>query len=195
MKSAQTTVSSVRITMTSPMGFTMTGVAVTKPRRAHMVMTGPFSIELYLDGDLMYQKIGTTAWKKQELPPKSALMDFAQTMLDGTRMAVGDDVVDNGVSYGTIAFDFDPAKMLPGAPQMPSMNMTCEYDKHSYLMHLCKNDLFVQTFDHYNDPANVIDIPAEALAAVDAGPIAIPGIASPAPVPSATSATPVPESK
>ncbi len=61
------------------------------------------------------------------------------------------DVTVDGVTYG--AFDTAP-------PAGTSAGLTCTYDKKSYRLVRCANADWTQSFDDYDDPKNVVDVPA-----------------------------------
>jgi hypothetical protein len=179
-------VTSMRIVTSSPLGFSNTMTIVTHPRRAHMVMTvGPITIEIYLVDNIIYQRLGSGDWQKRTLPADAALLDLMKTFVDLSQMTVGPDETDGGTVYGTLQLDVNPAQ-LPGMLQTmatPNIKLVCTYDKSTYRMHQCKNDLATETFEGYNDPENVIVLPAALDDAVDAGPFVMPGTSVPSPLP------------
>jgi len=97
---------------------------------------------------------------------------MVRALTDAVHMTVGPDVTEDGVTYGELLVVTD-AGMLPGTTT-PSMNLTCRYEKKTFLMHDCKTDIFTERFTGYDDPANVIVLPADAAAAVDGGPVPLP---------------------
>ena len=185
MKTASAALHSFRIEVAvSMMGMSISTVTtiVREPARLHMVTTGPMSMEMYVVDGFLYTHLGSTAWQKREMPPHGAQLDMVRALTDAVHMTVGPDVTEDGVTYGELLVVTD-AGMLPGTTT-PSMNQTCRYEKKTFLMHDCKTDIFTERFTGYDDPANVIVLPADAAAAVDGGPVPLP-----LPLPSAPPAT------
>jgi hypothetical protein len=115
-----------------------------------------------------------------QLPDMKSLEAFGKTLSDKMHVTIAPDVTDGGVTYGAITTQIDTA-MIPGAPAVGPQTLTCTYDKQTYLMHSCTNGVFTETMSGYNDPANVVTVPADALNA----PLT-PAPTLPAPAPSAS---------
>ena len=187
MKAAQAGVQSFRMQLTSPAGMSGIGTFVTSPKRMHMeIATGPVTIEMYVSDGYSYQNIAKSGWKKQALPPDAALVDIARAFDGKTAFIAAPDVVDAGITYGSVTMQLANAP-IAGVPPSPPLTITCSYDKKTMLMHVCTSPFATETFLGYNDPANAITLPPELATAVDVGPV-VP-VASPSP---AAVAAPVP---
>jgi len=201
MKAAQAGVQSFRMQLTSPAGMSGIGTFVTSPKRMHMeIATGPITIEMYVSDGYSYQNIAKSGWKKQALPPDAALVDVARAFDGNTAFIAAPDVVDAGITYGSITMQLANAP-IAGVPASPPLTITCSYDKKTMLMHVCTSPFATETFLGYNDPANVISLPPELATAVDVGPVfpvaspppaaaPVPVIATPPPAAPAPAATP-----
>jgi hypothetical protein len=145
-----------------------------EPMRMHMVMNGPMTMENYVTDGFVYMRMGNTGWKKLTLPPAAASLDMVREWTASAHVVAGSDVVEDGVTYGTLDFQSDRA-MLPGAAaSLTGLKMTCTYDKKTFLMHDCKSARFTELVVGYNDPANEIALPADLSTAVDMGVIPLP---------------------
>jgi hypothetical protein len=182
MKTASAGIHSFRIELTSSLGMNSVITIIREPIAVHMQTTGMLAIETYVTDGTMYMRIGTAPWRKQTMPSTAASLDMVRTMTNSSRMTVGPDIVEDGVGYGSLIVQTD-AGAIPGLP-IPDLKLTCTYDKVKFLMHDCKAELFntpfTETFVGYDDPANVVVLPADAANAVEGPPVVFPE-ASPAP--------------
>ncbi len=71
------------------------------------------------------------------------------------------DRVEDGQQVGVVQIDPNVAAAGPVAREM-SQNLVCSYDKVSYRLKSCANQYMTMTYVKYNDPANVVVLPAEA---------------------------------
>lgn len=84
----------------------------------------------------------------------------AQTFLNMVKITPLPDRVENGVTVGAYQMDMHPPTVTPSM-EMP-VTFTCTYDKATYLPRSCRNDVVTETFEGWNDPANVVDVPVVA---------------------------------
>jgi hypothetical protein len=184
LKTATAAVHSFRIDVSvTAMGMNMSTsmTIIREPVRMHMLTKGPFLMEMFVSDGFLYMHIGTAAWTKQQLPAASTSLDMMRAITSAVHTTVGPDVTEDGVTYGSLDVQAD-AGAVPGVP-LPAMTLSCRYDKQTYLMHDCKTDLFTENFSGYNDPANVVVLPADAAGAVAGPPLALP---APSPAPTAS---------
>ena len=171
-------VSSMRIVMTLPGG---TASAVVRPAgtdhrtfSVHMQMRGPtMAMELYVVDGYMYQSINGSRWERRPLPDPMSAVHLGPAFGDPGNVTPLPDRVEDGVSYG--AFSESPPAALSSSGLM---TFTCTYDKSSGRLHACDSPLGTMTYGGYNDPANVVELPAAAKDAIDlpAIPLVPPGM-------------------
>lgn len=169
---AQEQVHSMTMQFSAPsIGMTGVGTFVRTPAIAvHMTMAeGATKMEMYLVGQTIYQRVGTTPWLRIEWPDVKALQSVGKTINAAMHVTLGADVVDNGVTYGSITMQSD-TPLIPGAPAVGPQTQTCTYDKRTFLMHGCSNGVFTETMTGYNDPASTVTLPPDARAAPAASP-------------------------
>jgi hypothetical protein len=70
--------------------------------------------------------------------------------------AIRADVRADGLTYG--AFETT-------VPLGAAVTLTCMYDKKSFRLARCANDEVTQTYNHYDDPGNVVEMPPNAVEA------------------------------
>lgn len=180
---AQAGISSMTLQISAPgMGMTGVGTIIRKPSPAmHMAMaTGATKVDLFMVGQTLYEHLGGGPWLRMQMPDTSTMESFAKSITDKMHVTLGPDVIENGVTYGVMTTQTDTAS-IPGAPAVGPATMTCKYDKATFLMHSCTNGVITQTMSGYNDPANVVTLPPEALNAQSA-----PTPALPVPAPAAS---------
>lgn len=159
MQTASATVTSFKMLLTGPMGFTSTATFIRAPLRVHAQgSAGSMSFDSYVADGVAYGRAGDRAWHKHRIPAEAGSTDILRTMTNGAKLQPGADVVDGGTTYGTFRANLDLSS-LPSAPPLPPIGVTCEYDKKTFLTHSCKNSFVTLTFLAYNDPANAIALP------------------------------------
>jgi hypothetical protein len=125
------------------------------------IASGPVVMEMYIADGYLYHRVGSSAWQKQPMPSAAALpADSIKTLVEGTRIMVGADVSEGGVTYGSYQVSIATAS-IPGAPAAGPRELSCTYDKSTFLTHECKNSFITETFLDYNDPNNAVTLPAE----------------------------------
>lgn len=177
-------VTSVRMVMTTPAGpGTMTVVFPTagQPRglRAKIAMTGPqIAMSMYIVDGYMYQSINGSRWEKRPLPNVADAVHLGPAFDTGGTLTPLPDRVEDGTTYG--AFSESPPAAFGASP---ALTFTCTYDKTTGRVHQCSSQLLSMTYTGYNDPANVVDLPASTADAIElpAIPLQPPG-AAPQPV-------------
>ena len=175
MTAAALGVKSFRLQLSSPMGMTSVATVTMKPIRMHMqVASGPIVMEMYLADGYLYQRIGNGGWQKQPLPSTAALpVDSIKALTQGTSMTAGPDVTEGGVTYGSYDVSVATAS-IPGAPAAGPISLSCTYDKSTFLTHECKSRFVTETFLDYNDPGNVVTLPADLSTATELPKMSIP---------------------
>jgi hypothetical protein len=132
---------------------------------------GGLSIESYLVNGTQYVH-GADGWQKMkmdaQLPQQSA--NLAEG-LKPSNVTLLPDRQENGTEVGAFAVDtplpqspnFEPPRADLAAS--PPQHVECTYDKSTYRLSVCSNDVMTMTYTHYNDPANTVVLPPEAKAA------------------------------
>jgi hypothetical protein len=156
-------VQSFRVQLTSPAGVAGTFTIVMLPaRRTKAVMAmGSMLNELVAADGRMYTRTNGGDWRVADLPPGGVVTDAAiRSMTDSTQFRILADRVENGTTVGV--FEVTPASP-PGMPvSANSTPVSCTYDKTTYLPRTCTYQMLTQTFEGWNDPANVVDVPVVA---------------------------------
>ena len=183
MTAAMQPIVSMRLTVQSPYGATGQMIVILRPAtQMKMVMAvGPMNLEQYISGGFAYTRING-AWQKRALPSTTQALAFAHMITSDSTVTLVPDKTEDGIAFGALSFTMTTPFAFPGAP--PTMALACTYDKKTFLMHRCANEMATITYAGFNDPANVVVLPDDAKNAPEGAPIALP--ASPA------AATPVP---
>jgi hypothetical protein len=170
--SAMSKVQSFRVQMSSPNGMagTITFVMLPARRTKGVVAIGSMMNEMVAADGRMYMRMNGGDWTVADLPASGGLMSDARmkSMTDPTRFHMLPDRVENGTTVGAYEMTI-PA--LPGAPAgMVLPPFSCTYDKTTYLPRTCTVQTMTQTFEGWNDTANVVDVPVIAAPAPTASP-------------------------
>jgi hypothetical protein len=96
-------------------------------------------------------KNGTPFEKAPVLPDESARLKSIGRVKVG---AIRPDITTGGVTYG--AFETT-------VPLGAAVTLTCMYDKKSFRLARCVNNEVTQTYNHYDDPINVVEMPKNAI--------------------------------
>jgi hypothetical protein len=164
-------------------------VTYVRPARLKTEMTmGTMSVQSYIVDGTAYVHT-PMGWQKTTLDDaKSAVasMNLAD-LLKSTKVTYLPDRREDGLLVGVMqvavpsplfgrpapaASNAGPAAPTPAAtPQVT----TCSFDRTTYRMRNCSNDFMTMTYSNYNDPANIVDLPAEAKSA---SPLALPSPAA-----------------
>jgi hypothetical protein len=160
---------SFRVQLSAPngMGGTITVVVPAKRTKAVVAM-GPMMTEMVSADGHMYARMNGADWRVVDSTGSSFADVALKSLVDPSRFRILPDRVENGTTVG--AYELIPA-LPPGAPastQLPPA--TCTYDKTTYLPRTCTIQTMTQTFEGWNDPANVVDVPVVASPAPAASP-------------------------
>jgi hypothetical protein len=182
-----------QMTVDGPSGKMPMSMSMTIVRPDHFktdLLTGPMALSTYSVGDgFSYMHIGSGPWQKIAVPAAQVASMVAQyqAMAKAGTLQILPDSVEDGVPVGMYQSTVQaPAMALTpvGPPKTTTMTITCSYDKQTYLTKKCNDSAgqYVITFSHYNDPANVVELPPEAKSATL---LTLPASATPAaPAPS-----------
>jgi hypothetical protein len=184
-------------------------VTVVRPARMKSEMTmGQMAVQTYVVDGTMYVFTPVMGWQKMSLGDAGAAaasMNIAG-LLKSTKVTYLPDRQEDGQTVGVMQVAVPlPSFAVPtpaggssagpsGANANPTASQqvtTCSFDRSTYRMRNCSNDFMTMTYSNYNDPANVVELPA---AAKDAIPLVLPSTAGtstavPEPAPT-TSAVP-----
>ncbi len=141
----------------------------------HMQMHGPtVAMEMFVVDGFMYQSINGSRWERRPLPDPRSAVHLGPAFGDPGTVTPLPDRVENGLTYG--AFTESPPASVPSSGLM---TFTCTYDKSNGWLHACESPLGTMTYGGYNDPGNVVELPAAAKDAIDlpAIPLLPPGTA------------------
>jgi hypothetical protein len=162
------------VDVANPQG--ITGSAIVEPQLGRTKVQGsggPHTLVLYAVDGYIYQQFDGAAWQKRKLPGSGgnlvAPISAAATVspLPDTRDAAGQ-------TYG--ALSAITTLPIPGMGAIPNVTMQCTYDKSTLLLHTCTCQYATFTFHNYNDPKNVVTLPADAKNASDAAPLGADGL-------------------
>jgi len=143
-------------------GFSIVMTIVTPDRVKEAMTMGPLNVDVYSPGDgFYYVHIGTT-WQKAafEKSQIASITAQATAISAGRELKLLPDRTEDGVVVGVYQSVVHAPAMF-GAPAHVSTSI-CSYDKLTYLMKKCDDGTFATTYSHYDDPANVIELPPEA---------------------------------
>jgi hypothetical protein len=149
----------VQLSSTNGMGGTITVVVPAKRTKAVIAM-GPMMTEMVSADGHTYSRVNGADWRVVDLPGGSFADVALRSLADPARFRSLPDRAENGTTVG--AYEMIPALPpgLPASTQLPPV--TCTYDKTTYLPRTCTVQTMTQTFEGWNDPANVVDVPVIA---------------------------------
>ncbi len=157
----------MQLSSTSGMAGTITVVLPTKRTKA-MVAMGPMMTEMVSADGKMYVRLNGADWRAVDVPGGNFSDMALKTMADPSKLRILPDRVESGTTVGV--YELTPS-LPPGAPASTPMSpLTCTYDKTTYLPRSCTFQNMTQTFEGWNDPANVVDVPVVASPAPAASP-------------------------
>lgn len=147
----------MQLSTTSGMGGTVTVIVPTKRTKAAYAMGAMLGEVVMADGR-MYARTNGGDWHVTDSPPTIGMAEGAvKAMTDPSRIHVLPDRVENGTTVGV--YEVTP----PAPPNAPAgyvpTPLSCTYDKTTYLPRTCTYQNLMQTFEGFNDPANVVDVP------------------------------------
>lgn len=150
----------VNVTGSSGMGNTMTVVPAQKRSKVVESSWGIVTETIFADGR-GYRRVNAGDWQVLDPPHRApGAPSAAQAFLDMTKITPLPDRVENGAAVGAYQMALHHPAVTPSM-EMP-VTFTCTYDKTTYLPLACANDTVTETYEGWNDPANVIDVPLVA---------------------------------
>ncbi len=156
------------VDLANPQGIYGSAVVQTQSGRTKVQgSAGPHSLTLYAVGGYEYQQIDGSAWQRRKLPAMNALL--ISPLSATATVTPKPDERDGGVVYG--AFTAVTSLPVPGIGTIPNVSMDCTYDKATMLLHVCTSQYATLTFHNYNDPKNVVELPADAKNAAELAPL------------------------
>lgn len=167
---AQKAVQSFVLTMSGPRGIVVTTTYVAPGKTHGTTVFGSITSDTYVADGVMYLRINGGPWQSRPFDPATAAAHIHPIAPDAKRTLLPD-VADGAVTYGAIKVETGPVTLHGVA--VPASIMTCTFDKATLLLHECKTPQATLTYSRYNDPANVVEVPADAKA--NAKPLVIPG--------------------
>ncbi|MDQ6944279.1 MAG: hypothetical protein M3169_17415 [Candidatus Eremiobacteraeota bacterium] len=158
----------IQLSSTNGMGGTIT-VLVPAKRTKAVVAMGPMMSETVSADGKMYARMNGADWRIMDVPPGGDFTAAAlKSLNDPSKFRILPDRVENGRTLGVYEMTPPPPPGASATTQMPSL--TCTYDKTTYLPRTCSFQTMTQTFEGWNDPANVVDVPVVASPAPAASP-------------------------
>lgn len=165
-------VQSYQMAIAGPAGMAGTTTFV-KPMRSHTLMTvGPMTMESIFVDRTIYMRMNGGAWQTRTVP--DAQQAQLKTQIEGM---AADAVVtplpdrnENGTTVGAYQYTMPlplPTSETSVKPGPPS-TLICTYDKTTNLPRTCSMTMpqtamtMTMTYSHWNDPANAVDVPADA---------------------------------
>jgi hypothetical protein len=160
---AMSKVRSFRVQLSSATGMagTITIVMLPAKRTKAAIAMGTMMNEMVAADGRMYTRMNGGDWHVSDMPAGGGMTDSAlKALTDPSRFRVLADRVENGATVGV--YEVTPP-LPPGAPAGVTVPpLSCTYDKMTYLPRTCEIQGFMQTFEGWNDPANVVDLPVVA---------------------------------
>jgi hypothetical protein len=151
----------IQISSTNGMGGTIT-VLVPAKRSKAVVAMGQMVAETVTSDAKTYSRVNGGDWHLVDMPSVAgfAAASGLNPFIDPSKFHILADRVENGTTLGV--YEMIPP-MPPGTPaSMAATPMRCTYDKTTYLPRTCTFQTMTQTFEGWNDPANVVDVPVVA---------------------------------
>ena len=137
------------VTTTAATGFSVT-MTFAAPDRYHSTLAyNGQSRDVVLIGPVAYVSDGA-AYRKTDAPPEVVA---AQTQL---RDVPVDQVLPDQTAAGRNWGQFATTSAGPQKDQ----HLTCTYDKKTYRINDCSNEGLTLTFSRYDDPTNIVSVPA-----------------------------------
>jgi len=166
---AMAATSSFVMDVANPQGIYGSAIVQTQLGRAKVQgSAGPHTLLLYALGGYEYQQIDGSAWQRRKLPA-GATMLIAPLGATATVTPQPDTRDASGEMFG--AFRAVTTLPIPGVGTIPNVTMDCTYDKATLLLHICASQYATLTFHNYDDPKNVVELPAEAKNAAELAPL------------------------
>jgi hypothetical protein len=123
------------------------------PDRYHSALTfGGNTYDVVIVGSRAYVNANREGYQQLSAPPQ-----FLETTVQLRNVpvdAILPDTTVNGTTYGQFA--------TSSAGPQHDQHLTCTYDKATYRIARCASPTLTIAFDRYDDPANVVTVPAVA---------------------------------
>jgi hypothetical protein len=160
---------SFAVDISNPQGITGSAIVLTQLRRTKVQgSAGPHTLALYTAGGEVYQQIDGAPWQRRKLPGGSSLL--IAPLAGAPTFVPQPDVRDpSGMTFG--AFRAVTSLPIPGVGTIPNVTLDCTYDKATMLPHVCASQYATLSFHNYNDPNNVVEVPADARGATELPPL------------------------
>jgi hypothetical protein len=155
-------ITSFRLQINSTNGVAGTVTVMVPAKRSKLlVAVGPMVSEAVMADGRMYMRMNGGDWRLNDTPGGGSFADAALKQLsDPAKFRMLPDRVENGTTVGVYEI---PRPVPPGAaPGAAPAPVTCTYDKTTYLPRACTVQTITQTFEGWNDPANVVNVPVVA---------------------------------
>jgi hypothetical protein len=163
---------SFQIDVTNPQGIMGTVVVQTQLGRAKVQGSGgPHTVSIYAVSGYEYQQFDGGAWQRRKLPPGGLAISPFAAAAAVTPEADKRDA--SGATFG--AFTATTSLPIPGIGTIPNVALECTYDKATLLLHDCTSQYGEFAFHNYNDPKNVVELPADAKTATELPPLTAAG--------------------
>jgi len=158
---AMAKVNSFRMQMSSRNGMAGTVTVVVPAKRTKaLVAMGPMTSEVVMADGRMYVRMNGGDWRVNDSLSGNFADQALKQLSDPAKFHMLPDRVENGTTVGVYEI---PPPMPPGAaPSTTATPITCTYDKTTYLPRSCTLQTMTQTFEGWNDPANVVEVPVVA---------------------------------
>lgn len=165
---------SFQMALSGSMGMSGT-ITIAGPARSKMEMqVGPMTTTSIVAGGYVYVQMNGGPWQTHPLPAANAtkLSSQLKIIADDAMLTVLPDRTENGIAVGAFTMTM-PVALPTSATSVtggPPMTTTCTYDKTTMLPRSCTSTLpqsgmtTTMTYSHWNDPANVVNVPAGVLA-------------------------------
>ncbi len=166
---AMAATSSFAVDLQNPQGIMGTAVVQTQLGRTKVQGSGgPHTLLLYVVGGYEYEQFDGSSWQRRKLPA-GGLTVIAPLAPNATVTAKPDARDSSGETFG--AFSAITSFPIPGMGTIPNVALDCTYDKSTMLLHVCTSQYATLSFHNYNDPKNVVELPADAKSATELPPL------------------------
>jgi len=149
---AMTSAKSFVVTTTATTGFSVTMTFVA-PDRYHSTLAYNGTTDVVLVGPFAYVSNDGRAYRKTDAPP--AVVAAEAQMREIPVDHILPDKTAGGKTWGQFT--------TTSAGLQKDQHLTCTYDKKTYRINECSNEGLSLAFSRYDDPANVVTIPANVV--------------------------------
>ena len=137
------------VTTTATTGFRVV-TTFAAPDRYHSTLSYNGTTDVILIGPVAYISSDGRTYRKTDAPPEmlAAQGQFLNVPVDRALP----DTVENGKTWGRFA--------TTSSGLQKDQHLICTYDKQTYRIGACANEGLTLAFSRYDDPANVVGVPA-----------------------------------